>query len=77
MVSVIDGVTVTYQLARNVSRNRANPHRLTATCVCGVEFLRVGCSNRVDRYLAGWLREQLRRHRTSGYCGLTAAPRPE
>lgn len=54
----------TWSLSRNVSLNRANPHRLTATCACGTQFLRMACSDRVDRYRAVWVREAFQRHLT-------------
>ena len=66
---VINGVLVRYHIIWNVSHNRANPHRLSATCACGIEFLQMACSNRVgvDRYRNRWLKESLQGHLASGY----------
>ena len=65
---VLGDVPVTYSFVVNASANRANPHRLTATCVCGVTFLQCGCSDRTARNLETVLRQGLARHQASGYC---------
>ena len=69
----VEGTTVSYAVAWNVSLNRANPHRMTATCECGVRFVSLACSNKVSRYWESHLRQAFQRHKASGYCRLVTA----
>lgn len=70
----IEGEIIKYSISRNVSLNRANPHRLVAFCICGEQFTQGAVSNNVykEKFLRKWLTEDLKRHRANGYCKLGA-----
>lgn len=69
----IDGTEILYSIAYNVSRNYANPHRANAWCQCGMQFMELGASRNIDKYIERYVKQSYVRHKSSGFCKLHQA----
>ncbi len=66
----INDTVVRFAIDQNVSYNRANSHRLSAVCACGVQFVSLACSDKVSKYGLGFIRQRFQTHQAEGSCRL-------